>query len=135
MMRLVMIVIGVVIVIAVAGWLFWQIYVASQDAPLPVAVFAGAELVGQDDQDGFRRELYTTASPAEEVAAFYRQETSDCTRIDNTEQGPDQPAFSLRCSFDASSLYSTRYTVVTVQPGVGDDAGQTLIQLDYWWDQ
>ncbi len=134
-MRLALVVAGIGIFLAVAGALSYQAFVASRSTPLAVPIYSDAQLVANTSLgSGHDRLRYLSPSPAEEVGAFYEREIG-CTRVENRVQSPDLPAFQYNCVADGSALFLTQYTVVIVQPGVGDYAGQTLISIERFWTQ
>ncbi|MBN1963935.1 MAG: hypothetical protein JW910_04780 [Anaerolineae bacterium] len=134
--RLALVIAGIGIVIVIISVVGYWAFRSSRSTPLSVPVYPDAAMVGQEDLgEGQDRLLYSTLAPAEDVAAFYQREVGGCTRIDNPAPAAGEPPFSLRCVMDASSLFVTQYTTITVQPGVGVDAGQTLIQIIRVWGQ
>ncbi len=134
--RIALILVGVgvlVIIVIIIGYLAFR---SSRSMPLSVPVYSDAQQIGSVVIDtGHDRLRYASASPADEVGAFYQREIGDCRRLENSTQSSDVAPFQYRCVADGSSLYVTQYTIVIVQPGVGDYAGQTLIDIERVWGQ
>jgi hypothetical protein len=135
-LRIGLIVAAIGIVMLVIGIISYSAFRSSRSAPLEVAIYPDAELIASAPMgEGHDRLRYVSSSPAEEVAAFYAREMEHCVWLDNTVVAPSLPAFSQRCSTDQSSIFITQYTIVTVQPGVGENLGQTLIDIERVWGQ
>ncbi len=132
---LAIIVVGIGVLAIVAGIIAYVAFRSSRSMPLAVPIYPDARQIGSAVLGtGHDRLRYASPSPAEEIGAFYNREIG-CQRFDNSAPSPDQPAFEYRCVADGSSLFITQYTRVTVQPGVGEYAGQTLIDMDRVWGQ
>ncbi len=138
MLRLALILLAGIVLVVVAAVLAYSAFQSSRNTPLAVAIYPGAEQVGTEAilAQGHGRLLYVSDSPAEEVGDFYvREMGEDCTVLTNSENAPDEPAVSYRCIADGSSFFVTQYTIVTVQPGTGEYAGRTLIDIEQVWGQ
>lgn len=131
--RLALAVAGIGVVLVVAGIIAYQAFRSSRSVPISVTIYPDAELVASAPLgEGHDRWRYVSSSPAEEVGQFYSEQIG-CQYISNTVQSPDVPAFQYTCIVDGSSFFITQYTVVTVQPGVGENAGRTLIDIERFW--
>ena len=132
-LALIALVVGILIIVAVIiGYMAFR---SSRSMPLSVPIYPDAQQVGDAVLGtGHDRLRYVSSSPAEEVGEYYNREIG-CTRLDNSEAGPDMPAFQYTCLADGSSLFVTQYTTVIVQPGVGEYAGQTVIDMERVWGQ
>lgn len=134
--RLALILVGVVvlaIIVLVIGYFAFQ---SSRNMPLSVPVYSDAQQIGSVVIDtGHDRLRYTSSSPADEIGQFYQREIGECQRIENSNPTEDTPPFHWRCAADASSLFVSQFTIVTIQPGVGEYAGLTLIDIERRWGQ
>ena len=137
LLRLLLIVVIIGVVVIVGVFLAYTAFRSSRNVPLGVAIYPDARQVASVTLDqGHSKMRYVSDSPAEEVGNFYVQEMgNECTVLTNEAPGPDEPAISYRCVKDGSSFFVTQYTIVIVQPGVGDYAGQTLIDVDQVYGQ
>ena len=137
-LRLLLIIVIVIVVVIVGAFLAYSAFQSSHSVPLGVAIYPDAHEIANITLDqGHARTRYASDSPAEEVGNFYVRELGEesCTVLTNAAPGPNEPAISYRCLKDGSSFFVTQYTTVTVQPGTGDFAGQTLIDLDQVFGQ
>lgn len=137
LLRLLLILVIVIVVVIVGAFLAYTAFLSSHNVPLSVAIYPDAVQVANVTlEQGHSKIRYTSASSAEEVGNFYLQEMeNNCTVLTNDSPAPDEPAVSYRCVKDGSSFFVTQYTIVIVQPGVGDFAGQTLIDVDQVFGQ
>jgi len=137
LLRLLLILVIVIVVVIVGAFLAFTAFRSAHNVPLSVAVYPDAvQLANVTVDQGHTKVRYSSDSPAEEVGNFYVQEMeNNCTVLTNEAAGPDEPAVSYRCVKDGSSFFVTQYTIVTVQPGTGEFAGQTLIDYDQVFGQ
>ncbi len=147
-------VVGVLLVIGAA--VAFYLDQASHQVPLDVAVYPGAESLGEPAPTGTNRTLYFIVrdTPPEEVVQYYDQILEDqykdtgesCQRypneVDNytnSEGRNDVVPYEFICLFDRSGFYATQFTKVTIQPGLFDSdsrvnqLGNTLIEYQQRW--
>ncbi len=91
---------------------------------------------------------------AEDVESYYQQKMDDfygmdadlafrlCKRdpvagnypaYDRGEAGV--APYQIRCLFDDSGFFITRFTLIVIQPGVGENTGMTLVEHQYTWQK
>lgn len=136
-LRLALIAAGIGLLLIVGGIVSYAAFRSSRSVPLDVALFPDAELVSTEIVSEGHHDLllYRSESPPEEVAAFYWRELSDsCVLIENPTPGAE-PAFQQRCIADGSSFFLTQYTIVTVQPGLIEGVGRTIIHIERVWGE
>jgi hypothetical protein len=136
--RWLLLLVGVVVVIVVVAVIAYSAFMSSRNMPLAVDVYPDSRLIGEAILDqGHDRVRYANNASAEDVGQFYVQALGEdnCSRLDNSAEDSGGPAFSLRCMVDGSSFFVTQYTIVIVQPGVDEYAGQTLIDMERVWGQ
>ncbi len=137
-LRLGLIMAGIGVLLIVVAVIVYMADRATRNAPLSVVTYPDAQLVATAPLgEGHDRVRYISPSPAEEVGTFYQRELGEesCRRFENSAQDANQPTFQYRCYVDRSSLFVTQVTIITIQPGVGEYAGQTLIDMERTWGQ
>ena len=138
MLRLALILLAGVVLVVGGAWLAYSAFQSSRNMPLAVPIYPDSEQIGPEVilSKGHGRLRYVSNSSAEEVGGFYVQEMGEnCTVLTNSSSDPNEPAVSYRCIADGSSFFVTQYTIVVVQPGLGEYAGRTLIDIEQVWGQ
>lgn len=137
LLRLLLIIVIVIVVVIAGAFLAYTAFRSSRNVPLSVAIYPDARQVANVTlEQGHSKIRYVSDSSADEVGTFYvREMENNCTVLTNEAAGPDEPSISYRCVKDGSSFFVTQYTIVVVQPGVGEFAGQTLIDIDQVFGQ
>lgn len=119
----------------VVGVISYESFRASRSTPLEVSLPADAQQIGSIVYSaGHDRIRYMSSTPAEEVGEFFNREIG-CEYIPNSSPSADVPDFQYSCVADASSFFISQYNVVIVQPGTGEYAGSTLIDIERFWGQ
>lgn len=126
----------------------------ARQAPLEIELPANAEPMGQSVLSSTSRRLVFRvpgATPEEVVAHYEAQlrgfdtDNSVCIRNPSSGNFPGSDTqgrvpYEFVCMFDASSVFSTQYTQVRIQPGIfnADPArnseGATVVQHDQFWN-
>ncbi len=138
LLRWILLLVGIVVAVVVVAVIAYSAFQSSRNMPISVVIYPDARQVANTQlATGHDRLRYVSTSPAEEVGQFYVQQLGgeNCTRLDNSGGEASAPAFAYRCMVDGSSFFVTQYTLVIVQPGTGDFAGQTLIDMERVWGQ
>ncbi|MCB9452076.1 MAG: hypothetical protein H6672_11600 [Anaerolineaceae bacterium] len=144
------------ILVIVGGVISFFLDRAQHQQPLIVDVYPGAEEVGTSIRSSSSNSiLYQVPNvPAEEVEAFYQQKMidyyganadpafKDCKRTPydgNSQAFQDGVAgavpYQWSCLFDDSGFFITRYTLILIQPGIGENQGTTLVQHQFTWQK
>lgn len=127
---------------------------SSYQRPFDVQSYPGATSSGQVDRSETSRTLYFQApgiSP-EEIVAFYQQKMDEfygsgteielrgCKRFPSSGNQLEYDRgdagvvpYQFTCLFDRSGFFASQFTTVTVQPGIDDNEGITLIAHDQTW--
>lgn len=137
----------------VGGLVLFSLEQSANRQPLEVAVPEGAQLLRTENVVTGRRLYYQTSQTPEEVASFYNNEltnfykdTADrqiCQRFnyEGAVDGSGRVPFEYKCLFSIGSFGIERWTQITIQPGVRNDAtgedftGSTRIDYEQYWDK
>ncbi len=150
------------LLVALAGYLLFQLDISRRRSPLDVRLYPGATAwFTEDYRANARRVVYQAAGVTpEEVASYYQTRLDDHldsnTADPNREQcvrtprmgefadyvpGSGNLPYFYRCVFDNSTMGATQTTTVTIQPGVRNDSadppvdneGMTIIEYEQVW--
>jgi hypothetical protein len=153
---------GLGILVAVVGYLLFQLDISRRRSPLDVRLYPGATTwFVEDYRSNARRVVYQAVGVTpEEVAGYYQTQldnhlksnTADpnreqCVRTPRIGEfqdyviGSGNLPYFFRCVFDNSTMGATQTTTVTIQPGVRNDRadppvdneGMTIIEYEQVW--
>ncbi|GAB4508510.1 MAG: hypothetical protein OHK0046_01170 [Anaerolineae bacterium] len=146
--------------IGVGGFVLVQVDQAQRRSPFYIDPYPGAvERFTQGVSETEQRVVYEVGgTDADTVAEYYQRELDDhlgsdrsninrerCERVPRTGEfsdyrpGDGTVPFLHRCAFDNSTFNATQYTIVTIHPGIRndatgtDDTGLVLIEYEQHW--
>lgn len=127
---------------------------ASHQQPLEVQAYPGAADAGRIDRSDISRTVFFQVAgiTPEEVVAYYQQKMDEfygsgteielrgCKRFPSSgnqfefDRGDAGVVpYQFTCLFDRSGFFASQFTRVTIQPGIGDNEGFTMISHDQTW--
>jgi hypothetical protein len=155
--RISLLLLAIGVLVLVGFIIYFLVDQASYGAPLEVPLPSGAESWGTDASPiGGQRSRYylVQSSSPEDIAAFFDQEMirfygsaeADPNRVRCQRQpafgdfagyvpGEGRVPYEFKCLFERSGFNVSRWTQVTIQPGVAENesAGATVIKIDQQW--
>ena len=145
MLRIALIVLGIGIVLIIAGVISFFAYRASKDNPIAIKQYPGSELVNEEKlSDGEDHIQYRSNDSAEVIESFYSDAYDDLTcqrQYETVQNGANSETVRegylfTRCRIDRSWLDMSQYVVLTIQPE-RDEAnvltGVTVIDIRRTW--
>jgi hypothetical protein len=153
-LRVALLALGIGVILIVGAALSFLADRAARQRPLDVAIFPGAMVSTTTDPSPSDRETIYVAENAtpEDVLAHYQTrmnefygmgtepELRNCKRVppvgnyDNYQPGSTTIIpFEYICLFEASSINTTQYTRINIQPGLGDFNDKVVISYSQSW--
>ncbi len=139
---LALVLVGVLIVAAVAGYLYVQ---WSRTQPPDVAMFPGATVLLEENAvAGQDHQQYSVVAPVSEVERFYIDHDLTCepqyASVTEDEGGElvREGYIFTRCLVDRSLLGFTQYAVILIQPRYDPaqlDEGEVVIDVKRYWSR